>query len=92
MKTSEQVDAIMARIPAQWRSRWCGGEDGPCACLGCVYTGSKSVVAAEILGKPYPGDPEYISETKLADHPEIYGSHMLTRDEWSAWMARQPKA
>lgn len=93
MKTEEQVDAIMAKIPEAWRSRWCGGERGPCACLGCTYTGSKAVVAGAIQGAPYKGDPEYISEARLRDeHADIYASHMLTRDEWQAWIERQKKA
>ena len=40
----EEVDEIMEGIPVGWRNRWCGGENGPCACLGCVQTGNKAVI------------------------------------------------
>jgi hypothetical protein len=90
MKTTEQVDHIMAGIPPAWRDRWCGGENGTCACLGCVYTGSKAVVAGKIAGTPYRGDPEGISEDALRrNHPNEHAKYMLTRDEWTAWQARQ---
>lgn len=90
MKTNEQVDAIMARIPVAWRDRWCGGENGPCACLGCVYTGAKRVVAEQGIGARYWGDPERLSESglKLA-YPHEYAEYMLTREEWTDWLARQ---
>lgn len=88
MKTIEQVDAIMAAIPADWRQRWC--MSGLCACLGCVQTGNKRVIAEKIQGSPYRGDPEYISEAALMAHAEVYESNKLTRAEWDAWVARQP--
>lgn len=90
MKTDEQVDTIMLAIPKGWRSRWCGGEAGSCACLGCVYTGSKAVVASKILGAPYLGDPEHIPEPRLRIHKDLYDKYMLTREEWEAWTKRQP--
>ena len=50
MQTREQlVDEVMQEIPSQWRRRWCGGEAGPCACLGCVQIGNRRVMAERML-------------------------------------------
>jgi hypothetical protein len=85
-----RVDAIMARIPETWRDRWCGGETGPCACMGCVQTGNKKVIAEKIAGQRYTGDPEYIDEFMLMAHADIYAANKITRGDWDAWRARHP--
>jgi len=87
MKTDAQIDAIMAAIPEQWRARWCSSR--LCACLGCVQTGNKAVIAQKITGEEYRGDPEYISEAKLREHGAVYEDHKLSREEWDSWMKRQ---
>lgn len=89
-KTPEQIDAIMAAIPKQWRRRWCGGERGPCACLGCVQIGNRQVIAEKISGNKFLGDPEYISEAKLREHGAVYEGHKLSRADWTSWLNRQP--
>ena len=88
MKTDAEVNAIMDQIPAAWRMRWCGGELGACACMGCVQTGNKKVIVEAITKTPYLGDPEYLSEPVLAKHQE-HTKLKLTREEWDAWVARQ---
>lgn len=30
------LNLVMMHIPPSHRYRWCGGEMGPCACMGCV--------------------------------------------------------
>ena len=92
MKTDEQVDSIMSAIPAEWRRNWCGGERGPCFCLGCVQIGNRAVISEKIRGKPYMGDPEYISEEKLREHGALYTDNKISREEWEAWMQRHPQA
>ena len=89
MKTDEQVDAIMARIPERWRTRWCGGERGPCACIGCVQTGNKRVIAEKITGHRYVGDPECISDAAIKAHAGVFNENKISREEWALWMARQ---
>lgn len=91
MKSVEQVDAIMAAIPEGWRKRWCGGERGACACMGCVQIGNRAVIAEKIAGQPYRGDPEYIDEAKLQSHGQVYQDNKVTREEWEAWSARHPE-
>jgi hypothetical protein len=88
MKTELQVDAIMEEIPEGWRARWCGGENGACACIGCVQIGNRAVIAEKITGEKYRGDPEHISEAKLQAHSAVYAEHKLSREEWDAWMSR----
>jgi len=90
MKTEAQVDEIMQQIPKDWRERWCGGERSACACMGCVQIGNHAVIAKKINGTPYLGDPEYISENKLKEHAELYANNKITREEWEAWISRQP--
>ncbi|HIH2744974.1 TPA: hypothetical protein ACYLN4_000643 [Burkholderia lata] len=92
MKSEEQIDAIMAAIPENWRRRWCGGERGACACLGCVQIGNRAVIAEGITGKPYGGDPEYLDEAKLQEHGSVYGDLKLSREEWDSWISRHPAA
>ena len=91
-KTPEQIDAIMAAIPEKWRRHWCGGERGPCACMGCVQIGNRAVIAEKITGEPYRGDPEYIDEAKLKEHGTVYEDHKLSRAEWESWMKRHSPA
>jgi hypothetical protein len=91
-KTEQQVDSIMAAIPEEWRRRWCGGERGACACLGCVQIGNRAVIAEKITGQPYRGDPEYIDENRLCEHGAVYDDNKITREEWDAWMLRHPSA
>ena len=92
MKTNDQIDAIMSAIPESFRTRWCGGERGACACMGCVQIGNRAVIARIITGEEYRGDPEGISEAALQQHREIYAANKLTREEWVSWMQRHPEA
>ena len=86
----QEVDAIMNTIPPAWRERWCGGEDGPCACMGCVQIGNRYVMARKTTGHEYRGDPERIDERKIP--PTIYAKYKITRQEWDEWRARNGKA
>jgi len=89
-KTPEQVDAIMSAIPEEWRGRWCGGEYGACACLGCAQIGNRAVIHGKVFGKRYIGDPEYISEAALRQRdPTTYADNKLSKADWDSWMARQ---
>lgn len=88
MKTNKQVDEIMAATPREWRHRWCGGERGPCACMGCVQTGNKQVIMELITGKTYAGDPEYISEFVVRAHKDVYEANKISYEEWLAWKER----
>jgi len=81
-----KVNEIMQTIPKTWRHRWCGGENGPCACLGCVQIGNRLIMAEKLTGEPYRGDPEYIDESKIPD--DIYNEFKIDRDEWEAWGGR----
>lgn len=80
----------MQAIPEQWRANWCGGEHGACACMGCVQIGNRKVIAEKIIGKPYNGDPEYISEEKLKEHGDLYVDNKITREEWESWLSANP--
>lgn len=90
MTRDEQVDAVMQAIPVRWRTRWCGAETGACACMGCVQTGNRQVIAEKITGEPWRGDPESIDEGRLQVHGAVYTENKVSRDEWEAWMSRQP--
>lgn len=81
---AEDVDAVMNSIPEEWRSRWCGGEHGPCACMGCVQIGNRLIMAGLRVTQC---DPEYIDESKIP--PEIYAKYKVTKEEWSAWMQKR---
>lgn len=85
---AENVDAVMATIPAEWRTRWCGGERGPCGCMGCVQIGNRYVMFKEAVGRVYTGDPEYIDESTIP--ADIYHKYKITVAEWADWMTRQP--
>jgi len=90
MKSQEQIDTIMSAIPEDWRRRWCGGERGACACMGCVQIGNRAVIAEKITGEKYLGDPKYLSESKLQEHGAVYAEHKLSREEWEAWLSLHP--
>jgi hypothetical protein len=84
---AEDVDAVMQSIPEQWRKRWCGAIEpggGGCACMGCVQIGNRLIMADR---KVTQCDPEYIDESKIA--PETYKKFKVSKEEWTAWMARQ---
>ena len=88
MKTEQHVDYIMMLIPEEWRKRWCGGERGACACLGCVQIGNRAVINDRITRTQYPVDPEHISEEQLKKHTDLYSDNKITREEWDLWMSR----
>lgn len=90
MRTFAEIDAIMQTIPEEWRARWCGGENGGCACLGCVQVGNRLVMAKEVNGREYQGDPEYIAEHKIPVN--VYQQYKITRPEWDLWMAQSNAA
>lgn len=92
MKSESQVDAIMSAIPESFRTRWCGGERSPCACMGCVQIGNRAIIAEKITGEQYRGDPEHLCEDKLQEYGAIYSDNKLSREEWDAWMLRHPEA
>ena len=81
---AEDVDATMQTIPENWRKRWCGGENGPCACMGCVQIGNRLVMAGLQV---HQVDPEHIDETKIPK--EIFDRLKISRAEWENWMQRQ---
>lgn len=86
MKTEAQVDYIMAFIPEKSRKRWCGGERGDCACMGCVQISSRELMFVHTYQRAFYGDPEYLDESKFA--PEIVEQCKPTKQEWAAWMVR----
>lgn len=88
MKTTQEVDSLMATVPESWRYRWCGGERGPCACMGCVQIGNRYAMVKATTGRHFPGDPEYINESQLP--AEIVAKTKITREEWLAWKQRHP--
>jgi len=80
----KDVDAIMQTISEKYRTRWCGGENGPCACMGCVQVCNRIIMVETMTGRKYRGDPEYINELKIPK--EIYDKFKITKSEWEAWM------
>ncbi len=80
----KDVDAIMQSIPEEWRNRWCGGEQGPCACMGCVQIGNRLIMTGRSV---YNCDPEYIDESTIPK--KIYKMFKITKEEWEAWMRTQ---
>jgi hypothetical protein len=84
MKTLAEIDEIMLTIPRDWRYRWCGGENGPCACTGCVQIGNRIIMYEIAMGKKFLGDPEYINESKIP--PEIYKKYKITKNDWEWWV------
>lgn len=89
MKTPEQVDAIMERIDERSRYRWCGGERGPCACMGCVQICSRSLMYEKTYQTEHRGDPEYIDYRRFP--PIVHERYGVTREEWEAWKERHPE-
>lgn len=83
MKTDNELNEIMQTIPKEWHDRWCGGEYGPCACMGCVQVGNRLIMVKEMTGSKYNGDPEHINESRIP--PEIYNKYKITKDEWKLW-------
>ena len=83
MKSPGEVDAIMNSIPKEWRTRWCGGEFGPCACLGCVQIGNRMIMFEKANGRKFFGDPEYIDESTIPE--KIYQKYKITKEEWKLW-------
>lgn len=83
MRTDEEVDAIMQTIPEAWRQRWCGGENGPCACLGCVQVGNRLVMAGVTAERC---DPERIDERVIPVN--VYQQFKITKEEWERWRSR----
>jgi len=81
MKTPEELNALMQRIPEKWRKRWCQAE--LCACMGCVQTGNKQIMAEAMSGNKYIGDPEYIDESRI--DPDVYKTLKITKEEWEVW-------
>lgn len=88
MKTPEQVDAIMAKIDEDSRYRWCGGERGPCACIGCVQNVCQVQAYEKHFGRKFHGDPEWIRQ--IAIPAEIRAEFLPSREEWEAWVERHP--
>lgn len=83
---ADDVDEVMKTIPEGWRWRWCGGENGPCACLGCVQIGNRLIMTGRTV---YQGDPEYIDEQKIP--LDVYDKYKVTKSEWDAWVERNPE-
>ena len=83
MKSLGEIDAIMQSIPLEWRMRWCGGERGPCACMGCVQIGNRMIMFEKANERRFLGDPEYINEFDIPK--EIYQKYKVSREEWELW-------
>lgn len=83
MKSFEDIDKIMQTIPEAWRNRWCGGENGACACMGCVQIGNRVIMWEESNSGSFSLDPEYIDESKIPQ--ELYDKYKITKDEWLFW-------
>lgn len=82
---ADDVEAVMSKIPEKWRERWCGGEDGSCACNGCVQIGNRAVMVEAITGQKHRGDPERIDERKIPK--AVFEKFKVTKAEWQAWLA-----
>lgn len=80
---ADDVDVVMRTMPEEWRYRWCGGERGLCACMGCVQVGNR---LAMVGLKAYQIDPEYIDETKIP--ADVYRRFKVTKEQWADWMRR----
>jgi hypothetical protein len=83
MKTIEEINNIMSTIPKEWQTRWCGGENGACACMGCVQIGNRIIMYEKNYDKKFFGDPEYIDESRISQ--EIYEKYKINKDEWKSW-------
>ena len=89
-KREAKVDEIMETIPEPWRERWCGAEDGPCACMGCVQIGNRIIMFENAYGIKFKGDPEYINESGIRD--DVYNEFKIDRDEWEDWKERHAES
>ena len=87
MKTIDEINAIMETIPTEWRDKWCGGENGACACLGCVQIGNRIAMHKEATGLNIIADPEHIDELLIPE--DIHQKYKINRDEWDLWMKSQ---
>ena len=87
MKHINEIKRIMNTIPNEWRKRWCGGEDGPCACAGCVQIGNRIIMYEKTTGRKFLGDPEYISEESVTH--AVYERYKISKDEWQLWMGAE---
>lgn len=83
MKSVTEVDAILRTMPEEWRTYWCSGEAGPCACGGCVQIGNRIVMYEDTFKRKFVGDPEYIDERGIPVN--VYERHKVTKEEWLAW-------
>lgn len=86
MKSPEEVDRLMEQIYPAFRNRWCGGENGPCACRGCVQVDNRAIMVKEMTGRNVTCDPEYIEEKRIPT--EVYARLKITKEEWQDWKAR----
>jgi hypothetical protein len=80
---AKDVDAVMQSMPEAWRTRWCGAEGGPCACMGCVQVGNRLIMVGKTASQR---DPEYISERNIPNN--VYKKYKVSHGEWLAWMER----
>lgn len=80
---ADDVDLVMQSIPEGWRTRWCGGELGPCACNGCVQIGNRLIMTGRHVTQC---DPEHIDERSIP--VDAYKRFKVTKEEWEAWMMR----
>lgn len=83
---ADRVDAIMSTIPPKWQDRWCGGENDPCACMGCVPIANRLIMMGLAANQI---DAERIDESVIPS--EVYQKYKVTKAEWAEWMMRQPK-
>lgn len=88
MKTDKEIDAIMGTIHEANRTRWCGGENGPCACLGCVQVSNRIIMFETANREKVRFDPEGIREDLIPE--EIYTRFKISKAEWENWMRRNP--
>lgn len=84
---AKDINKVMETIPEGWRTRWCGGENGACRCMGCVQIGNRPIMVKEFTGNEFRGDPEYIDERQIPK--EIYDKHKISKTEWENWIEAQ---
>ncbi len=87
MKNVDEINQIMNTIPEKWRNKWCGGENGPCACMGCTQIGNRMIMYQKTTERKFNGDPEYIDEKSIP--AEIYENYKITKDEYLLWLKTQ---
>lgn len=86
MKKIETINFIMNTIPKNWQYRWCGGEYGACACVGCVQIGNRIIMWEQTTKRQFFGDPEHIDEKQIPKN--IYSKYKITKQEWEEWKER----